>query len=194
MLLLSIPVLQLYVLYRCVISCCCFLSGRVYIIVWYLTYLVMVEYRHSIPAPDELTSASFRLYRHPCIACQRHYPSTSMTHESKLCSLLWSPMLSVQEIGWQSGMRSLIALSISKLSLWIQRCNPYTWALVKKTCFLAIRTECALSNRFKLNVIDGERVAVGFWYIQLKHWSSVYPCGNRISNLCNNRLWISALA
>ena len=35
-------------------------------------------------------------------------------------------------------------------------------SISKKTVLLAIRNEGALSNRFILNVIDGERVAVGF--------------------------------
>ena len=57
---------------------------------------MLVQYRHSIPAPVDRTSVSAWLFRHSGTTCQKtNNPSTSMTHvvcESKLRAVARSSM------------------------------------------------------------------------------------------------------
>ena len=60
-----------------------------------VVYPLLVQYRLSIPAPVDRTSASAWLYKRPWMACQKYQPRTSMTHvtcKPKLRSVLRKSM------------------------------------------------------------------------------------------------------
>ena len=122
------------------VPCCCSLH-----FVPTCTRRLKVQYRHSIPAPVDRTSASALFYKHLLITCQKNKPSSSMTHvacESKLRLVLRSSLHPWPESFVES----------ERTVLYYARDTQASSAGIKFRHWRSLRTHLNISKKKQLNL------------------------------------------
>ena len=92
-----------------------------------------IQYKHSMSAPIDQTSACAWLYKHSWLTCQWNKPSTSMSRvacKSMLRSVVRSSM--ARKLVWQSGVRSYIMSGLATVLFSVGiKCRRCRWRLSK---------------------------------------------------------------